>query len=143
MQKYDALEELGPPSHTRGLLLLAQMSSEGNLMTPEYTTACVNAARENKDFVVGFVSQQSLNQKSDDTFLSFAPGINLPAKGEKAVNSDGKGQKWRTPDEVIGQDGIDVVIVGRGILGADDRAEAAERYREASWKAYEARIGRR
>lgn len=79
----------------------------------------------------------------DDAFLNFAPGVNLPAEGEtKGVASDGKGQQWRGPDEVIGRDGIDIVIVGRGILGAIDRASEAERYRKASWKAYERRVGR-
>lgn len=141
--KATALEELGPPPHARGLLLLAEMSSEGNLMTPDYTKACISTARSNKEFVLGFVAQKSLNQKSDDTFLSFAPGITLPAAGKTSgIKSDGKGQKWRGPDEVIGRDGIDIVIVGRGILGADNRAKEAERYRKASWAAYEARIGR-
>ena len=142
--KSKALEELGPPPHARGLLLLAQMSSEGNLATPDYTTACVDAARSNREFVIGFIAQQSLNQSSEDAFLSFAPGISLPSKGETAhTKGDGKGQNWRGPDEVVGRDGIDIVIVGRGILGAENRAEEAERYREASWNAYEARIGRR
>ena len=142
--KAKALEELGPPPHARGLLLLAQMSSEGNLATPGYTTACINAARSNKEFVIGFVAQQSLNQTSEDAFLSFAPGISLPPKGAKArPKGDGNGQNWRGPEEVVGRDGIDIVIVGRGILGAEDRGEEAERYREAGWDAYEARIGRR
>lgn len=113
-------------------------------MTPEYTTACVSAARANKDFVLGFVAQRSLNSEPEDAFLNFAPGISLPFKGETGgMKSDGKGQRWRGPKEVIGSDGIDVVIVGRGILGAIDRAKEAERYRKASWEAYEERIGRR
>ena len=142
--KSKALDELGTPPHIRGLLLLAQMSSEGNLLTQQYTNACIEAARSNKDFVVGFVSQQSLNQEPEDAFLSFAPGISLPAAGErKGKQSDGKGQNWRGPDEVVTRDGIDVVIVGRGILGAEDRSTEAERYREAAWVAYESRVGRR
>ncbi|KAK3178061.1 hypothetical protein OEA41_000193 [Lepraria neglecta] len=142
--KAQLLEELGPPPHARGLLLLAEMSSAGNLMTKEYTQACVKAARENKQFVLGFVSQRSLNEEADDTFLSFAPGVGLPVEGETdGVKSDGKGQQWRSPKEVIGRDGIDVVIVGRGILGQVDRAKEAERYRKAAWEAYEGRIGTR
>ena len=91
------------------------------------------------------MAQQSLNQQSEDAFLNFAPGISLPPEGEEegGVRGDGKGQKWRAPEEVVKKDGIDVVIVGRGILGADDRAREAERYRKAAWEAYEGRIGRR
>ncbi|KAK4693942.1 hypothetical protein P7C71_g3543, partial [Lecanoromycetidae sp. Uapishka_2] len=141
--KSAALQELGSPPHARGLLLLAEMSSEGNLMTPEYTAACVSAARENKEFVIGFVSQRSLNAEADDAFLNFAPGVSLPAEGETdGIKSDGKGQQWRGPEEVIGTAGIDVCIVGRGILGALDRGREAARYRKAAWEAYEARIGR-
>lgn len=139
-----ALEELGAPPHARGLLLLAEMSSVGNLMTPQYTEACVKAARENKEFVVGFISQRSLNSEMDDAFLNFAPGISLPAEGEiDGIKSDGQGQQWRGPEEVIGKAGIDVCIVGRGILGSVDRAREAERYRKAAWEAYEGRIGRK
>ncbi|KAL8991970.1 MAG: hypothetical protein Q9188_007677, partial [Gyalolechia gomerana] len=34
LDRATALRELGPPPHARGLLLLAQMSSEGNMFTP-------------------------------------------------------------------------------------------------------------
>ena len=141
--KEKALEELGPPPHARGILLLAEMSSAGNLMTPEYTAACIDAARENKAFVLGFIAQQSFNREANDAFLTFAPGISLPKEGDEAVVGDGKGQQYRGPEQVIGRDGVDVVIVGRGILGAADRGREAERYKEAAWAAYEGRIGRR
>ncbi len=42
----------------------------------------------------------------------------------------------------MGKEGADVVIVGRGILGARDRRREAERYRKEAWGAYERRIGR-
>ncbi len=138
-----ALEELGPPPHARGLLLLAEMSSAGNLLTPEYTDACVKAARANQNFVLGFIAQRSLNREPDDAFLTFAPGVSLPKDGDGLVEGDGKGQQYRGPEQVVGRDGVDVVIVGRGVLGAADRGGEAERYRKAAWEAYEGRIGRR
>lgn len=141
--KQKALEELGAPPHARGLLLLAEMSSAGNLMTPEYTDACIKAARQNQEFVLGFVAQRSLNQDAHDAFLTFAPGVSLPIKGDELVKGDGKGQQYRGPEQVVGKDGVDVVIVGRGVLGACDRGREAERYRKAAWEAYEGRIGRR
>lgn len=122
------------------------MSSSGNLLTPEYTSACVKAARENKEFVLGYVAQRSLNTSAGDAFVSFTPGVGLPAEGQtedEKRNGDGKGQVWRSPREVVGRDGADVIIVGRGILGAEDRAGEAERYRRVAWEAYEERIGRR
>ena len=93
--------------------------------------------------MLGFIAQQSLNQEPNDSFLTFAPGISLPKEGDEAVKGDGKGQQYRGPEQVIGKDGVDVVIVGRGILGAADRGREAERYRKAAWGAYEGRIGRR
>lgn len=139
-----ALQELGPPPHARGLLLLAEMSSEGNLITPAYTSSCVSAARAQPDFVTGFISQHALNSGPRDVFLNFTPGVSLPPEGEDGVRKgDGLGQRWRSPREVIVGDGADVIIVGRGVLGARDRRAEAERYQKKGWEAYEERIGRR
>ena len=138
----EALERLGEPPLARGLLLFAQMSSEGNLMNMEYTKHCIQAAREHKDFVVGYISQRDLNFDAGDDFLSLTPGVQLPPKEqpEQGLKGDGLGQQYRTPREVVGKDGCDIVIVGRGILAAKDRAEEAERYRREAWKAYETRV---
>lgn len=140
-----ALQELGPPPHARGLLLLAQMSSEGNMMNEAYTLACIEAARKHRDFVLGFIAQRSLNSEENDGFLTLTPGVNLPPEGVRGdwSISDGQGQQYRTPKEVVGKDGADIVIVGRGILNAKDRGKEAERYRKEAWSAYEERIGRK
>jgi len=125
----------------RGMLILAQMSSEGNFMTEEYTRACVEAAREFPSFVMGFIAQESLNSQPNDYFLSFTPGCQLPLEGEDGeVKGDGKGQQYNTPAKIIGL-GNDVVIVGRGIIKAADPRREAERYRRAAWEAYEVRVG--
>jgi len=136
-----ALQELGPPPHARGLLLVAQMSSEGNMMNEAYTSACVEAARKHPEFVLGFIAQRSLN-KAKDNFLTLTPGVDLPPEGVRGDWSmtDGQGQQWRMPKEVVGENGADIVIVGRGILNNKDRGKEAERYRKAAWAAYEERI---
>ncbi|KAF4584309.1 orotidine-5'-phosphate decarboxylase [Ophiocordyceps camponoti-floridani] len=130
----------------RGLLILAQMSSQGNFMNADYTRACVEAAREHRDFVMGFVSQDNLNSEADDNFIHMTPGCQLPARDDLdsesnvALRGDGKGQQYKTPHHIIGVCGADVVIVGRGILKAGDPQDEAERYRSAAWKAYLERI---
>lgn len=144
--RIEALEALGEPPHARGLLLLAEMSSEGNLMTGSYTKKCVEAARKHDDFVVGFIAQRNLNDGREDNYVTMTPGVSLPAAEETQTSNkkgDGLGQQYRTPAKVVTDDGCDIIIVGRGILGAKDRGKEAERYRDAAWKAYEARAGKK
>lgn len=126
----------------RGLLLLAQMSSKGCLMTKDYTQACVEAARENKEFVMGYVAQQSLNSAPGDTFIHMTPGCKLPPTDEEneQIEGDGLGQQYNTPDKLINLLGTDIVIVGRGIIQAADPECEAERYRRRAWKAYLTRL---
>ena len=76
------LEELGPPPFHRSLLLLAQMSSKDNFLNPEYTAACVKHARLQRDFVMGFIAQESLNSEKDDNFITMTPGVQLSAGGD-------------------------------------------------------------
>ena len=127
------------PPHERGLLILAQMSSEGNFMDARYTAACAEAAREHRGFVMGFIAQETLNTEPGDDFLTMTPGCQLPPRGEPEdgrVAGDGKGQQYNTPAKLVGQAGSDIVIVGRGILKADDPQTEAERYRKRAWQAY-------
>ena len=131
------------PPLERGLLILAQMSSKGNFMTADYTQACVESAREHRDYVMGFISQETLNSQAGDQFLSMTPGCQLPpedaAEGTE-VAGDGKGQQYNTPKKLIGVMGNDLIIVGRGIIKANNPASEAERYRRTAWEAYQERI---
>ncbi|KAK6610724.1 orotidine-5 -phosphate decarboxylase [Botrytis cinerea] len=126
----------------RGLLILAQMSSAGNFMTRDYTDACVESAREHKEYVMGFISQETLNTDPDDDFISMTPGCQLPPENDEdaEVAGDGKGQQYNTPSKLVGL-GCDIVIVGRGIIRAEDPKWEAERYRRKAWEAYQERIG--
>lgn len=130
------------PPYERGLLILAQMSSQGNFMDEKYTKACVEAAREHKGFVMGFIAQETLNSESSDNFVTMTPGCQLPPEGEDedaAIEGDGKGQQYNTPSKLVGLGGSDIIIVGRGILKADDPQTEAERYRKHAWQAYSER----
>ncbi|RYP14029.1 hypothetical protein DL765_006632 [Monosporascus sp. GIB2] len=132
------------PPYERGLLILAQMSSQGNFMDERYTKACVEAAREHKDFVMGFVAQEMLNSEPSDDFITMTPGCQLPPEGadeDAAVAGDGKGQQYNTPKKLVGLCGSDIVIVGRGIIKADCPPYEAERYRRRAWQAYSERTG--
>lgn len=140
---YAGIEE---PPYERGLLILAQMSSKGNFMNAEYTQACVEAARDHKDFVMGFVSQESLNTEPADNFINMTPGCQLPPEGEEengVVAGDGLGQQYNTPSKLVEICGTDIVIVGRGIINAADPQAEARRYRQRAWQAYLTRIGQK
>lgn len=133
-RRLQALDDLGPPPFYRALLLLAQMSSADNFFTPPYTNACLLHARQNKDFVMGFISQQALNKNANDNFITMTPGV------QKAAGGDGMGQQYNTPRKVIVEAGADIIIVGRGVLNASDRRTEALEYRRQGWLAYEERI---
>ncbi|GAO48994.1 orotidine-5'-phosphate decarboxylase [Saitoella complicata NRRL Y-17804] len=128
------LKSIGLPLN-RGLLLLAEMSSAGSLATGSYTDATISMARRHKDFVMGFVAGRRLSDREGEDFITMSPGVGLDDKG------DSMGQQYRTPKEVIGACGSDVIIVGRGIYGkGKDVVKEAKRYRDAGWAAYLGRI---
>ncbi|KAL1628393.1 orotidine 5'-phosphate decarboxylase [Diplodia seriata] len=140
---HEILERLGSTPFLRALLLLAEMSSAGNLMTGAYTEQCVKIARQQKDFVMGFIAQRSLNTEPGDNFLTMTPGVKIPPKGQEGKMGDGKGQQYTSPRQIVYEQGSDVIIVGRGIIEADNRAEEAERYRKEAWAAYEERTAKK
>ncbi|KAJ4373140.1 orotidine 5'-phosphate decarboxylase [Neocucurbitaria cava] len=137
------LLRLGEVPFLRSLLLLAEMSSEGHLMTPEYQKKTVEIARSHREFVMGFIAQRSLNSEPDDNFITMTPGCQLPPPGQEGKKlGDNLGQQYNTPRKLILEQGCDIIIVGRGIVRAQDRQSEAERYRKAAWVAYEERIGK-
>lgn len=118
----------------KGLLLLAEMSSEGSLAKGSYTDATIEMAKEYRDFVIGFISQRKLVE--EPYFLHMTPGVNISTDG------DDLRQQYNHPDYAIGKQGSDVIIVGRGILNAEDPQAAAKLYQKTGWSAYEKRIGK-
>ncbi|XP_028292227.1 uridine 5'-monophosphate synthase-like [Gouania willdenowi] len=116
----------------RGLLLIAQMSSQGSLASGEYTQAVLQIAEEHLDFVFGFICGSRITKRPE--FIHMTPGVQMHTGG------DSLGQRYSTPEDVIYHKGSDIIIVGRGILEASDRLKAAESYRKCGWDAYEKRL---
>jgi orotidine 5'-phosphate decarboxylase subfamily 1 len=110
------------------------MSSAGNLGGGEYLQKTLEMARGDKEFVMGFIAQGAVQSVEGEDWIVMTPGVDLGRKG------DGLGQQYNTPDRVVREKGADVIIVGRGIIQAEDQARRAEEYREAGWEAYEKRV---
>ena len=113
----------------RGALMLAEMSSKGNLCTPEYQKGTIDMAREHKDYVLGFIAMKPVAEG----FLTLTPGVQINSKG------DALGQVYREPRQVV-REGSDIIIVGRGITGAKDITAQAELYRTEGWEGYLERL---
>lgn len=121
------IDGLKKVASNQALLLVAEMSSKGNLITDAYTEETLRQATLHDDFVIGFISQKKLHP--DPAWIHMTPGVQI------ATTSDHLGQQYHTPLMAI-QKGSDVLIVGRGIYGASDPLLTARHYKQQGWQAY-------
>lgn len=127
----EGLQRIGLPRHN-GLLLLAEMSSKNNLFSEQYTQTTVNWAKQYPEFVMGFISQRRL--LTEPHFVHMTPGVHC------AKDTDTLDQQYSDPHTVIFEKESDVIIVGRGIYGAENCLSTAKTYQEAGWQAYQQRL---
>lgn len=121
-----------------GILLLAQMSSRGNLLIPNYTKQVVEQGRE-MDGVFGFIGNgsnpddvKSLRELVGEGKMIWTPGINMNT-GEGVA-----GQQYGHPKQAV-LAGADCLIVGSGIHKSNNPIEAAKEYARVSWDALQIR----
>ena len=116
-----------------GVLLLAQMSSRGNLLTEGYSQSVVTKGVQSEG-VLGFIGNGSrpkelsvLRQRVGEEKMIWTPGVNI------AVGDGEMGQRYGDPyDAIIA--GSDCIIVGSGIHRADNPGEVAKQYAKLSWQ---------
>ncbi|XP_026490882.2 uridine 5'-monophosphate synthase [Vanessa tameamea] len=118
---------------SRGVFLLAEMSSEGNLITKDYTETTVKMAAKYPEIITGFVCQKKETFK-DPGLIQLTPGVQLES------SKDELGQVYNTPEKVILENGADVVVVGRGIVAAKSPVSEAIIYKDTLWRCYMKRV---
>ncbi|XP_063230651.1 uridine 5'-monophosphate synthase [Bacillus rossius redtenbacheri] len=128
-----ALAAVGPEVQ-RGCFLVAEMSSQGHLASPDYLAATTQLAERQARLVCGLVCQSPGLLRAPGQ-LQLTPGVRLETA------SDGLGQCYHSPREAVLERGADVAVVGRGVTRAEDPGAAARRYRDLLWAAYLQRVG--
>jgi uridine monophosphate synthetase len=126
------------PSEPRGVLLIAEMSTQDDTLVRIDFQRVMELAEQYRDIVAGFICQstfldaiQQANWRLRQQFVYFSPGIRL------AVRADDLGQQYRTPKQAI-QDGTDCPIVGRGIYNdGTNMQQQAKMYRMTAWKTWQ------
>ncbi len=127
----EGLQSIGKPLN-KGLILIAQMSSQGNWMDLNYTHQTLRLAAEYPDYIFGFICMKKISDHPGH--LHFTPGVQLEE------NTDHLCQQYRCISHVLGEDQSDIAIVGKGIVQASDPLKAVQQYQQEGWRAYQKRL---
>ena len=117
--------------HECGVLLLLEMSSHANLLTPEYSAHACKIASNFPNIVTGVIAQKAI---LNTPWLTLTPGVKMQLGQAKT------GQRYNTPETAIMDNGTDIIIVGRGITQASNLVESARKFQEKGWQLYEQRL---
>lgn len=119
----------------KGIFLVTEMSSAGNLISDTYKSEVLKLAKEYPENIAGLVAQSCQSLQNTD-LIQLTPGIQLNSEG------DNLGQQYNSPEVVVLERGADIGVVGRGITQAENPVSAAERYRKLLWEAYLKRVSK-
>lgn len=120
----------------RGVIMLPQMSTKDNLLTPEYTLntlmQIIKLHENGNPLPTGLIIRNKIsfnNQKLDYGILHMTPGIGL----SKNTNKD---QQYITPQEAFSKIGTDIAIIGRAIYNSECPIAITKNFQEICWTAY-------
>lgn len=90
-------------------------------------------ATKYSNLITGFVGQNKETFK-DPGYIQLTPGVQLES------SNDDLGQVYNTPENVMLEKGADVVVVGRGIVAAQNPEAQAVLYKNTLWNHYLKRV---
>lgn len=128
-----ALKEASENKKPLGVFVLAEMSSEGHLMSSEYSAKTIQMINAYTDITAGVVCQNA-DLFDSPGLIQLTPGCKLNESG------DDLGQKYNSPEYLVKEKGADIAVVGRGIIASKNPTEVAKTYRDRLWSAYEERL---
>lgn len=111
-----------------GLLLVANLSSRDCLADANYVKKTIMMAEQFPEKVLGFITGRKIS--NDPTHIHLTPGIQFHQ------TKDALDQQYITPEMAFIENQTDIIIVGRGILKAENIPFETKRYKKSGWESY-------